>query len=195
MTVRRDTVGDHWKDRRIHPDNVERHAGREIRQDFINLRLHLEQSRDHIFAPIEIDEYFSAAPTRRRPEGSHSWDRTNRFFNRSRNLDRHPLCRPISRIQIDANPRKTELRKQRDRKPKAARGSGDSEDDKKRKQEARVPVCQSRKIHLITFTCILSASSRFPTVTTWSPSRNSGSITSTCESVCNPISTVFFTAQ
>jgi hypothetical protein len=57
-----------------------------------------------------------------------------RFFNRGGHFDSHPLCRPISRVQVNANSGETDLRKKCDRQPKAAGRSCNSEDGKKRKE-------------------------------------------------------------
>ena len=114
------TVGEAREYRRIHPPDLKRGAGRQGAQHLIDGRLDLEHRRDHVAAPVEVDRDIAAATAGRRADIAHAGHRPDGLLDRDRHLHRHALGRPVAGVEIDHDPRKIDLGKQRHRQAKGA---------------------------------------------------------------------------
>src|SRR5438270_13554941 len=159
MRIRSETIGDHWKNRRIHAFDFERRAGWQTRQDFIHLRLALEHGRDHVFAPLEIDRDFRRTATRCRSYTSHAGNCAHRFLDWRRNLHRHPLGRAIARVERNADAWKTDLRKERYRQGKTCDSAGERKRGEQKENGTRMAVRPRTKAHFLISTAMASSNS------------------------------------
>src|SRR5438552_4503883 len=196
MRIGSEAVGDRRKNGRVHPLDFERSAGRQRRQNFVHLRLALQHGRDHVFAPIEVDRNFGGAAAGGRSHAAHSRNGADRFLYRRRHFNCHPLGWPITGVESNAHPGKTDVRKQRHRQRKTRDYSSHDQGREEEENRARMALRPRGEAHFAFWisTAIPSSSSELPTVTTESFSFRSSPMICTSSGFCRPTFTMCLTA-
>src|SRR5712692_4477464 len=159
MRIGRQAGGDYRKDGRIHSLDFERTAGRKRRQNPVYLRLRLKHGRDHVFAPGKVNGNFRRAPTGCRSYVTHTGDGADGFLYRCGYFHRHLLRWAITGIERNADARKTDLRKKRDRQGKTYSCAGQRERSEQEQNGTRMAVRPRGEVHFLISTAMPSSNS------------------------------------